>query len=447
MPGSADADTAKALSPDAPKGITPEQRVKPTERRDPATVSTMDVIGQYDAPTDHARALRGLFLEIPHLGRRGADGKLLAAPEEFDAHLEKARPHIRPEHFAEYEAIVRRLQAGEISALAAERQLRELYEVIPTWERLGEMVLDAIPVLGTIKAGIELAETLKKFHAALAAGDHDEAEKLAVEAMVQSAGLLPLGKIAAKAGGKALDVVGLRSAVANYLEHRAARRRPDPNQPVLPRDMRPPTPAERAEANELAQQAAATRNRAEASYPAESIVSPPSAVHAAAYIREVYRTASTMGLTIGRGEGLVASQESRRQLVAVGRLDPKDLRHPSYMAGTRTLDVVLDKDKSYVRLGIDRHDGSGRWMMRVEDYEAVKHLPDLPNALKSMLALPSTPKYISFVTVPAGTTVRFGIVGGHRQWGPGGAIQIELLDRYKPDWFSKPLEIERWRKQ
>jgi hypothetical protein len=61
-----------------------------------------------------------------------------------------------------------------------------------------------------------------------------------------------------------------------------------------------------------------------------------------------------------------------------------------------------------------------------------------------MLALKYAPTHVTRVTVPAGTSVRVGIVGGHKQWGPGGAIQFEVLEKPALTWFTpwRPLRSQ-----
>ncbi|USQ13710.1 hypothetical protein J2N86_13695 [Legionella lytica] len=76
------------------------------------------------------------------------------------------------------------------------------------------------------------------------------------------------------------------------------------------------------------------------------------------------------------------------------------------------------------------------WMMRPHEIEGLT-----PMQIKDKFALPELPTYVSNVYVPAGTNIRIGRVAPQLNWGHGGAIQYELLQRLPSQLFKdiRPL--------
>lgn len=76
------------------------------------------------------------------------------------------------------------------------------------------------------------------------------------------------------------------------------------------------------------------------------------------------------------------------------------------------------------------------WMMRPHEIEGLT-----PLQIKDKFALPELPSFVSDVHVPAGVGVRLGTVAPQTNWGSGGAIQYELLQRLPSSAFQnmRPL--------
>lgn len=46
------------------------------------------------------------------------------------------------------------------------------------------------------------------------------------------------------------------------------------------------------------------------------------------------------------------------------------------------------------------------------------------------------------VKLPKGTKVRIGAANGSPELGPGGGVQIEILDPLDDDWFGGPMPLK-----
>lgn len=95
---------------------------------------------------------------------------------------------------------------------------------------------------------------------------------------------------------------------------------------------------------------------------------------------------------------------------------------PPYKNNSKVFILKTQKKENFVRL----YDGektklSGRWIMRENDIRGMS-----AKQIKNKFALPTTPKYIAKVTVPANTQIRFGVVGKNYRHS-GGGKQYELF--------------------
>ena len=108
---------------------------------------------------------------------------------------------------------------------------------------------------------------------------------------------------------------------------------------------------------------------------------------------------------------------------------------PPYTEGTRARDIVLQKERVFVRVHGEGNQ-AGSWVMRSHEIEGLT-----PQQIKDKFALPEIPTLISDVHAPAGTRIRLGTVAPQPGWGSGGAIQYELLQRLPASSFknTRPL--------
>jgi len=102
---------------------------------------------------------------------------------------------------------------------------------------------------------------------------------------------------------------------------------------------------------------------------------------------------------------------------------------PPYALGTRARDIVLEKERAFVRVHGEGNKARS-WMMREREIQGLS-----PTQIKDKFALPEMPTHISDVHVPAGTKIRTGTVGAQEGWGTGGGIQYELLERLPESAF------------
>lgn len=98
---------------------------------------------------------------------------------------------------------------------------------------------------------------------------------------------------------------------------------------------------------------------------------------------------------------------------------------PPYNISTEVTEGALIQDEKLVRL----YDGEistdlGRWLMPESEIKGLSAIQ-----IKEKFALPSTPKFIVDVNVPAGTVIRLGEAGSIPEWGSGGGVQIQLMER------------------
>ena len=97
--------------------------------------------------------------------------------------------------------------------------------------------------------------------------------------------------------------------------------------------------------------------------------------------------------------------------------------NPPYRPETTVKEIILSQDKKFVRVydGISSKQIGG-WLMRPEDIEGLS-----PEQIQDKFALPNTPKYITDVIIPKGTTIRVGTVNPIEGWGQGGGTQFDLM--------------------
>lgn len=97
--------------------------------------------------------------------------------------------------------------------------------------------------------------------------------------------------------------------------------------------------------------------------------------------------------------------------------------NPPYKPGTTVSEIQLSEETIFVRV----YDGKvskqyGGWVLRAEDIEGLT-----PLQIQDKFSLPATPKYMTDVKLPAGTTIRKGIVNPLAGWGKGGGVQFDLM--------------------
>lgn len=72
----------------------------------------------------------------------------------------------------------------------------------------------------------------------------------------------------------------------------------------------------------------------------------------------------------------------------------------------------------------------------------IRHL-DGAKVLMCLYAIPNKfpATHMVPVKLPKGTKVRIGAANGSSELGPGGGVQIEILDPLKRTWFGKPQRL------
>jgi len=140
--------------------------------------------------------------------------------------------------------------------------------------------------------------------------------------------------------------------------------------------------------------------------------------------------------SIGGGEGVLnknltgplSADEANAPHLAKGNLPP-------YAEGTRARDIVLEQERVFARVHGEGNQARS-WMMRQQEIEGLT-----PLQIQDKFALPELPNFVSDVHVPPGTNIRVGTVGAQPDWGSGGAIQYELLQRLPSSAFQnmRPL--------
>lgn len=130
----------------------------------------------------------------------------------------------------------------------------------------------------------------------------------------------------------------------------------------------------------------------------------------------------------GRVAGAITAEQANAPHVAAGR-------HPPYAPGTGVRDIVLTRERNFVRVHGEGNQARS-WLVRAEEIDGLS-----PAQIRDKLALPETPTMISDVRVPAGTHLRVGTVGKQEGWGNGGGVQYELLDRIPSDSFSNARSL------
>ncbi|MEY4589580.1 MAG: hypothetical protein RL497_1656 [Pseudomonadota bacterium] len=107
---------------------------------------------------------------------------------------------------------------------------------------------------------------------------------------------------------------------------------------------------------------------------------------------------------------------------------------PPYKPGTEVYEFVTAKEQIYVRVHGDNNMNS-TWMMKLSEIEGLNAAQ-----IQSKFALPSQPKYVSEVYVPAGTKIRAGeanpIFGG-----TGGGLQYELQYHLPNSAFKNTMNL------
>lgn len=108
---------------------------------------------------------------------------------------------------------------------------------------------------------------------------------------------------------------------------------------------------------------------------------------------------------------------------------------PPYLepSAVREFRTRLD-DTQFVRC--DSGNGVGAWLMRDKEINGLG-----PPQIREKFALPVEPTHVSDVHVPKDTLLRVGYSGPVDNWGNGGGVQYELIDRIPTKNFTnrRPL--------
>lgn len=97
--------------------------------------------------------------------------------------------------------------------------------------------------------------------------------------------------------------------------------------------------------------------------------------------------------------------------------------NPPYKPGTSVSEIKLTQETTFVRVYDGDTSGQfGGWVMKADDIKGLT-----PIQIQNKFALPATPVYVTDVKLPAGTTLRTGIVNPLEGWGAGGGIQFDLM--------------------
>ena len=107
---------------------------------------------------------------------------------------------------------------------------------------------------------------------------------------------------------------------------------------------------------------------------------------------------------------------------------------PPYQPGTRVTEYTTSANEKFVRVHGDNNT-AGSWIMKKEAIQGLS-----PSQIAHKFSLPSVPKYVSDVNVPANTPMRTGKVAGNFG-GAEGATQYELLGRIPMSNFSNTRPI------
>lgn len=147
-----------------------------------------------------------------------------------------------------------------------------------------------------------------------------------------------------------------------------------------------------------------------------------------AYVPNPLAWVDPLGLAGCPRRGSLSAEEANAPHVEKGRLPP-------YAEGTRARDIVLQRERIFVRVHGDGNQARS-WMMRPRQIEGLTL-----SQIKDKFALPEIPTFVSDVYVPTGAKIRVGTVAAQPGWGSGGGIQYELLERLPASAFRnmRPL--------
>ena len=112
-----------------------------------------------------------------------------------------------------------------------------------------------------------------------------------------------------------------------------------------------------------------------------------------------------------------------------------DSYQPPYKSGTRVIEYITKETDQFVRV-TPTENAVGVWMMRKEAIYGLS-----PEEIAKKYSLPTIPKYISDVNIPAGTRIRTGHAASNFD-GNYGAIQYQILGRIPKDSFINTRPIK-----
>jgi len=112
----------------------------------------------------------------------------------------------------------------------------------------------------------------------------------------------------------------------------------------------------------------------------------------------------------------------------------KGYTEPPYKPGKTVLEFELDEAKKFVRVYDDVNSGmKGQWFMKAEDIAGLT-----PKQIQNKFALPTEPKYVVDLELPAGAKIRGGEANplfGHS----GGGVQFDMMGQFIGEWVNPRL--------
>ncbi|MCX7920512.1 MAG: fibronectin type III domain-containing protein [Clostridia bacterium] len=116
----------------------------------------------------------------------------------------------------------------------------------------------------------------------------------------------------------------------------------------------------------------------------------------------------------------------------------KGYTNPPYTPGTNVLEFELEEITTFVRVYDNVNSfQKGGWIMKKEDIVGLT-----AEQIKDKYALPTLPKYITDVEIPAETKLRIGEANPLPGWGSGGGTQIDMMGQFNfGEKFLNPREL------
>ena len=142
--------------------------------------------------------------------------------------------------------------------------------------------------------------------------------------------------------------------------------------------------------------------------------------------------------------GSASNEDAIKRMRGDGRLETDQAAHPPYLPDMPAyLSTIAQGGAEFVRITGNPDKPEGFWLMPKETFEKIIRHPDGAEILMRLYAIrskfPAT--HMVPVKLPKGTKVRIGAANGSLELGPGGGVQIEILDPLNRTWFGKPQRL------